>query len=67
MNSEGLGFYRCTLCNGVVSRWDIDAGGCPKCGGRKIMPTDLSLWEKIVQIVKHPKVWNWPDDLQPDD
>lgn len=58
--SEGTAFYRCTLCSGVVSYWDIKAGRCPTCSGVRIMPTDLSLWEKVVQIVKHPKVWEWP-------
>jgi hypothetical protein len=54
-----LTFYRCTLCRGVVSKWDINAGGCQHCGGTKISPTNLRWWEKIVQIVKHPAVWRW--------
>jgi hypothetical protein len=58
--SEGLEFYRCTLCHSVVSIWDIrEKGKCRTCSGVRIMPTDLSLWEKIVQIVKHPKIWEW--------
>ena len=63
--SNGLMFYRCMLCAGVVSRWDIEKGGCPKCAGTRIRPTDLSAWEKIVQIAKHPKVWTWLDDAKP--
>jgi hypothetical protein len=44
-----------------VSWWDIYyAGGCPKCAGKRLRPTNLSLWEKIVQIIKHPRVWAWP-------
>jgi len=56
-------FYRCVLCRGVVSKWDIREGkGCSKCAGRKVMPTNLSLWEKLVQMVKHPAVWDWGSD-----
>lgn len=59
--STGTLFYRCMLCTGVVSPWDIrEKHGCPKCAGTKIKPTNLSFWEKFVQIVKHPKVWTWP-------
>lgn len=58
----GLPFYRCLLCGEVVSLWDIKAGaGCPKCGNRKITPTTLGLWEKVVQVFKHPKLWTWKD------
>jgi len=56
----GVLFYRCNLCSGVVSPWDIVGPGCcSKCGGTKVAPTNLTLWEKVVQIVKHPKVWEW--------
>lgn len=61
---EQLSFYRCTICHGVVNKWDIVKGGCPKCSGTRISPTNLTLWEKIVQIIKHPKVWEWRNDLQ---
>ena len=58
-------FYRCLLCTGAVSKWDILSGaGCPKCGGRKVAPSNLSLWEKFIQILKHPKVWDWGEDLE---
>jgi hypothetical protein len=57
--SEGTTFYRCALCRGVVSKWDINNGGCQKCGGTKISPTNLTLWEKVVQIAKRPAVWRW--------
>ncbi len=58
--SEGKTFYRCTLCTTVVSQWDIESGdGCPKCAGTKVQETNLSLWEKMVQIFKHPKIWTW--------
>ncbi len=55
-------FYRCVLCGSVVSWWDIYEGehACPNCGQRRISPTNLSLWEKIVQVFKHPAVWRWP-------
>lgn len=52
-------FYRCTLCNGVVSEWDVNDGGCKKCGGTRIKPANLSLLEKLVQIWKHPRIWEW--------
>lgn len=60
---EGLQFYRCEMCHGVVNLWDIKKGGCPKCGGMRLRGTNLTLWEKVVQIVKHPKVWRWGDVL----
>jgi hypothetical protein len=59
-DGEGLQFYRCCLCGGVVNKWDIkESHGCPKCAHAKIRPTNLSLWEKIIQVCKHPKVWEW--------
>lgn len=55
-------FYRCDGCKGVVSNWDIQTiHRCPKCANNKIRPADLTLIEKIVQIMKHPKVWRWGD------
>jgi rRNA maturation endonuclease Nob1 len=56
---DGLTFYRCTLCRNVVSKWDIDKGGCQRCGGTKISPTNLTLIEKVKEIVKRPAVWRW--------
>ncbi len=58
-SGEGLSFYRCNVCHGVVGPWDIDRGGCPQCGGVRIQPTNLSLREKLVQIWRHPRVWAW--------
>jgi DNA-directed RNA polymerase subunit RPC12/RpoP len=58
--SEGMAFYRCVLCGNVVSIWDIkEHHGCSKCKNNKIRPTELSLLEKILQIIKHPTIWNW--------
>lgn len=60
---KGLTFYRCQLCAAVVSKWDIESGdGCPKCAGRKLVPSNLSLWEKVVQVWRHPMIWEWGDD-----
>jgi DNA-directed RNA polymerase subunit RPC12/RpoP len=60
MENEGMQFYRCTLCNGVVSWWDIqEHHACKKCGNGKIKPSDLSFWEKLIQIIKHPAIWRW--------
>lgn len=60
-DTEGTAFYRCTLCGSVVSPWDIkEHKGCAKCANPRIKPTNLSLFEKLVQVVKHPKVWAWP-------
>lgn len=57
---EGLQFYRCTLCQGVVSVWDInEQHGCPKCAGTRMMPTNLSIKEKLVQMLKHPRLGEW--------
>ena len=59
---EGLVFYRCQLCRGVVSPWDVKSGSaCTNCGHRRISPTNLTLMEKIKQVFKHPKVWRWDD------
>lgn len=57
-------FYRCTICHGVVNKWDVLKGGCQKCGGSRISPTNLTFFEKVKQIIKHPKVWEWRNDLQ---
>jgi len=57
-------FYRCVLCGTVVNNWDIETGkGCPHCSGRTVRPTNLNLLEKLIQIIKHPKVWRWGDDI----
>jgi len=32
---------------------------CPKCGHAKISPTNLTFKEKVVAILKRPKVWQW--------
>ena len=62
--TEGVAFYRCVLCRSVVSKWDIHKHqGCAKCGGARIQPSNLSLVEKLIQIVKHPKVWAWNGPL----
>ena len=58
---EGLEFYRCKLAGHVVSVWDIRKGGCQRCGCRQIVPADLTWYEKLIQVIKHPKVWEWPD------
>jgi len=56
-------FYRCMLCGNVVSLFEIKSGaGCSKCSSPRVMPTNLSGWEKLVQIIKHPLIWRWPDD-----
>lgn len=53
-------FYRCILCGTVVSQWDIrERHGCPRCGQARVRMTNLSLREKVVQLVKHPKFWRW--------
>lgn len=62
-SGDGKLFYRCYLCTGVVSKWDIgEHFACPKCGHAKISPTNLTISEKIVQVVKHPAIWAWSDD-----
>ncbi len=61
--SEGLTFYRCFLCRRVVSKWDIDKYfACPSCGHTKVSPSNLTLLEKLEQIIKHPLVWKWNDE-----
>ncbi|RLA59563.1 MAG: hypothetical protein DRQ89_13905 [Epsilonproteobacteria bacterium] len=64
--NEGLEFYRCFQCPQVISVWDMrkqikESGNvvCPRCGGSKLRPTNLTLIEKFIQIVKHPKIWKW--------
>lgn len=49
-------FFRCIECGGVVNDWDVADGKCPKCGGHKIKYTNLSFFEEIVQLVKHPSL-----------
>lgn len=60
---EGTPFYRCTMCSSVVSPWDIEKGGCQTCNGSRIRPTNLSFREKLQQLLKHPKVWKWPETV----
>jgi len=48
-------FYRCHLCHSVLSPWDLKQTSCPVCGGSKVSPTNLTIWEKIVQIAKNLK------------
>ena len=58
-------FYRCVTCNKPVSQWDIkEKGACPTCGQHKVRPTNLNFWEKLKEIWKHPKVWEWKDELR---
>ena len=53
-------FYRCVLCTNVVSEWDLKKHqACPKCGNPRIRPSNLSFFEKLVQVIKHPAVWKW--------
>lgn len=62
---EGKAFYRCALCTTVISDWDIrSGGGCPKCASGKMSPTNLSTWEMLVQVCKHPAIWAWPEDQE---
>lgn len=56
---NGLIFYRCRLCGHIVSEWDVKEGGCSHCGGTRISYTNPTFWEKITQILKHPKIWEW--------
>lgn len=59
---EGLLFFRCCLCRRVVSPWDIEnAKGCAYCGHARISPTNLTWFELLKQIIKHPKIWKWKD------
>ncbi len=60
-DSDGLLFYRCYLCKRVVSKWDLEDNHECKCGHGKISPTNLTVWEKIVQMFKHPALWKWSD------
>lgn len=60
--SEGLVFYRCQMCHKIVSPWDLEKmQGCPTCGHVRVSPSNMTTWEKIVQIWKHPKVWKWEE------
>ncbi len=57
-------FFRCVLCHRVISDWDVREGhGCPKCGSTKLSPSNLSQWEKLRQLMKHPALWDWPEDI----
>jgi hypothetical protein len=59
-----LMFFRCTTCSRVVSPWDVEKGGCQFCNCNRIMPTNLTLWEKVVQVVKNPRIWEWNNVVQ---
>jgi hypothetical protein len=48
------------LCSRIVSPWDIEKhGSCGHCAGTRIQPTNLGLLEKLVQLIKHPLIWEW--------
>ena len=65
MKMEEIKFYRCMLCAKAVNQQDINSGkGCPKCGGLRVKPANLRFFEKIGQIIKHPKVWRWGEDAK---
>jgi len=54
----GGGCYRCQLCGEVNGPGDRERhGGCLKCGHKKINTTNLSLAEKISQLIKHPVIF----------
>lgn len=57
---EEIKFYRCMLCGKVIGPWEIVSGeGCRKCGGKRMMPANLNLREKVVQLIRHPRFWRW--------
>ena len=60
-SDDGMTFYRCYLCNKIISKWDLEANHECKCGHGKISPTNLTIWEKVVQVFKHPAIWKWSD------
>lgn len=63
MSSDGLTFYRCLLCSGVVSVWDIRThGACRRCNSVRVRPSDLTIWEKLGQVIRHPRVWEWKNE-----
>ena len=65
---EGVGFYRCVICSTVIPPWTLrEEGCCPHCGGHRVKPTNLGLWEKVVQVAKRPAVWRWREDSFPPD
>lgn len=62
-DENALTFYRCRLCHRVVSLFDLkEHHHCPYCHHATMSPTNLTFWEKLVQIVKHPKVWAWKNE-----
>jgi len=59
-NFKPIIFYRCVACNCAVSIWDIEKyRACPKCAAGTIRPTNLRLYEKIIQLIKHPNPKEW--------
>lgn len=53
---RGLPWYRCILCGAPVSIFDVEQGGCHKCGHGKLRPSNLSLWEKVKEIIRNPRI-----------
>lgn len=59
---DGMPFFRCTMCGKVINLWDLAEGkGCTKCGNSHCRPTNLGIIEMIVQMWKHPRIWEWQD------
>lgn len=53
-------FFRCCGCNAPVAPWTVTKRGCcTKCGGGKVRPSNLSLFETLCEVIKRPDVWNW--------
>lgn len=53
---KGTPFFRCTMCSRPVPPWDIAKGGCQACGSGRLIPTNLTFWEKVILIIKYPKL-----------
>ncbi|MEJ2336567.1 MAG: hypothetical protein P8Y26_13195, partial [Gemmatimonadales bacterium] len=52
---KGVGFYRCLVCGKVCAPWDLPKyHGCRKCGSVRLRTTNLSFFEKIIEIIRQP-------------
>ena len=54
---KGAAYFRCLLCGRPVSPLDLDQShGCAHCGHTRIRPSDLTLWEKVLEVLRNPKI-----------
>jgi DNA-directed RNA polymerase subunit RPC12/RpoP len=54
---EGAAYFRCVLCGRPSAETTLqEHGECGYCGGKRMQPTDLTFFEKVIEIIRHPSI-----------